>query len=183
MEYLFYIGRPLLLGILALFLTRYIGPYTKGLIRLSGRINRLQFSIGIIILSIAMHLTHNLIHALLVSVVILPAYYAIQLLESTLLILLMVGYYSIYVRRLNDLAFPGFFVGILWTMFLIFTTSFEAVKNKDFMFSVIILIVNLTLCLVPGTERQNAYGKPSLWPRVGLQPAHKQINHYEKPSS
>lgn len=167
MDYLLYIGKALILGIIALFLGRFLNPYIKGL-RFVGRINRLQFTIGIFVLSFGMYITHSLIRTLLASVVILPAYYAIKTLESVLYILLMWGYYSMYMRRFNDMALPGFYLGFIWTVFIIFSTFFEPIKSKDFILSIVITFTNIGLCLIPGTERQNAYGKPSIWPRVGL---------------
>lgn len=168
MEHLALIGRSFILGVLALFLTRFIAPYTKQAIGLAGRINRLQYTFGIILAFMYLYFLNAFINNLMSSVVILPTYYGVKFIQWIGYLLILPALYSLFVRRLNDLAIPGFIPGILWPLFIIYTYGFTPIKNLDFVYASVIIVINGLLMIAPGTGRANAYGEPSYWPNIGV---------------
>ena len=112
------------IGIIALFLVRFLAPHSKGWISITGRINRFQFIIGILFLSATMHIFNMFIQQLLEAVIILPAYFGIKALAYAGYIILLPWYYTLYVRRLNDISIPGFPIGILLGMYIIGTNLY-----------------------------------------------------------
>lgn len=159
-------GLPILWGIIALFITRALSPYAHGYIQIKGRINRLQFAIGIILVSICMHLLGLAVDNLMADVVILPAYYGIKAMNWIGTIILLPFYYTLYVRRLNDMGVPGFPIGIILPILIIMADGFSAIKNLNFAFTGAILLVDILLIIIPGASKKNRYGPPSHWPPV-----------------
>ena len=164
MDIVINMGISAAVGIIALFLSRWIAPHSHGWMTITGRINRLQFTIGILFLSATMHIFTMLIQQLLDVVVILPAYFGVKALAYAGYIVLLPFYYTLYVRRLNDISIPGFPIGILLGMYIICTNLYIPLKKTYILHLIVIYIIHGALILFPGTERSNRYGAPSHWP-------------------
>ncbi len=147
------------IGIIALFLVRFLAPHSQGWISITGRINRFQFIIGILFLSATMHIFNMFIQQLLEAVIILPAYFGIKALAYAGYIILLPWYYTLYVRRLNDISIPGFPIGILLGMYIIGTNLYIPLNL------IATFLIHGALALLPGRKGINRYGDPSHWPR------------------
>ena len=164
MDVLFIIGQTFILGIIALFIIKWGHAHSVTILRLRGRLSRLQFVLGLFALYALLILFSIFTKSLMESVVILPAYWGVRLMIYAGHILLLPFFYVLYVRRLHDLSLPGL-PGILWSVFIIFTHSYFSVKATMILFSVIMILVNLLLACIPGSSRPNKYGPPAIWPR------------------
>lgn len=153
------------IGIIALFLVRFLAPHSQGWISITGRINRFQFIIGILFLSATMHIFNMFIQQLLEAVIILPAYFGIKALAYAGYIILLPWYYTLYVRRLNDISIPGFPFGILLGMYIIGTNLYIPLKNTYMLHLIATFLIHGALALLPGRKGSNRYGDPSHWPR------------------
>lgn len=164
MDLVYNIGQSFLIGLAALFIIRWGSRHNIGILRIHGRINRLQFLIGLLILFTLSSVFTSFTKTLMSNVVILAGYWGIRILIIVGHILLMPFYYVLYVRRLHDLSIPGIF-GVLWSIFIVFTYSYTSVKSVVMLLAVLMLLINLILLCIPGSSNTNRYGPPSLWPR------------------
>ncbi len=164
MDLIFNIGQSFLIGLAALFIIRWGSRHNIGILRIQGRINRLQFLIGLLVLFTISGVFTSFTKTLMSNVVILAGYWGIRLLIIVGHILIMPFYYVLYVRRLHDLSIPGIF-GVLWSIFIVFTYSYTSVKSVVMLLAVLMLLINLILLCVPGSSNPNRYGPPSLWPK------------------
>ena len=164
MDILINIGISFLVGIISLYLILKIEPHRHGVLKTSGRINRFQFIVGIIFLSIIMHIFNMFIQQLLNAVVILPAYFGIKALVYAGYIILLPWYYTLYIRRLNDIGLPGRFIGILLGVYIICTNLYIPLKNIYILHLIIICILHGFLACFPGSPGSNRYGMPSRLP-------------------
>lgn len=164
MDILINIGISFLVGIISLYLILKIEPHSHGVLKTSGRINRFQFIVGIIFLSIIMHIFNMFIQQLLNAVVILPAYFGIKALVYAGYIILLPWYYTLYIRRLNDIGLPGRFIGILLGVYIICTNLYIPLKNIYILHLIIICFLHGFLACFPGSPGSNRYGMPSRLP-------------------
>lgn len=164
MDILINVGISFLVGLVSLFLILRIEPHSHDVLSTSGRINRFQFIIGILFLSASMHIFNMFIQQLLTVVVILPAYFAIKALAYAGYIILLPFYYTLYIRRLNDIGLPGRFIGILLGMYILCTNLYIPLKNIYILHLIIIYILHGFLACFPGSTGNNRYGSPTRWP-------------------
>ena len=157
MDTLFYLGQAVLIGMVALFIV-YWGQklHIPGL-SLFGRMRRFTFLCYLILLTVLTIAFDSFTASLMRSVTILPTYWAVRALIIFGYIVLLPFYYVIYTRRLHDLSLPGS-PALIWGVFLIFTQSYITVKATMMMFTIIIIIVNLILIIIPGWEKDNRFG-------------------------
>ena len=165
MDILINVGISFLVGLVSLFLILRIEPHSHDVLSTSGRINRFQFIIGILFLSATMHIFNMFIQQLLEAVIILPAYFGIKALAYAGYIILLPWYYTLYVRRLNDISIPGFPFGILLGMYIIGTNLYIPLKNTYMLHLIATFLIHGALALLPGRKGSNRYGDPSHWPR------------------
>ena len=112
-----------------------------------------------------MHIFNMFIQQLLEAVIILPAYFGIKALAYAGYIILLPWYYTLYVRRLNDISIPGFPFGILLGMYIIGTNLYIPLKNTYMLHLIATFLIHGALALLPGRKGTNRYGDPSYWPR------------------
>ena len=103
---------------------------------------RFQFIIGILFLSATMHIFNMFIQQLLDVVVILPAYFGIKVLAYAGYIILLPLYYTLYIRRFNDIGLPGRLLGILLGMYIICTNLYLPLKNIYILHTIIVVIIH-----------------------------------------
>ncbi len=135
-------------------------PIIRALAPLDGRYNRVQFAILIVVAYIVMHLFYDAVFSALEAVIVLPAYWFLRTLLFLGGIFVTPFYLSIFGRRLQDMAIPGY-IAIPWTIFLVFAPTYGVVKSTSFIFSSIIVLVTIFMTIAPGTPNANAYGPPS----------------------
>ena len=164
MDILINVGISFLVGFVSLFLILKIEPHSHSVLITSGRINRFQFIISILFLSATMHILNMFIQQLLTVVVILPAYFAIKALAYAGYIILLPFYYTLYIRRLNDIGLPGRFIGILLGIYIVCTNLYIPLKNIYILHLIIIYILHGFLACFPGATGNNRYGSPTRWP-------------------
>ena len=164
MDILMNLGISFFLGLISLLLILKIEPYSHSMLATSGRINRFQFIISILFVSATMHIFNMFIQQLLTIVVILPAYFAIKALAYAGYIILLPFYYTLYIRRLNDIGLPGRFIGIVLGMYIVCTNLYIPLKNIYILHLIIIYILHGFLACFPGSSRNNRYGSPTRWP-------------------
>lgn len=164
MDILFNIGQAFVMGLIAFAITRWGYVNQIKILYLQGRLNRLQFLIGLIGISIIVGLFNSLISSLMDDVVILPAYWSVRLLSFLGHSVLLSLYYVLYARRFQDFSVHGI-VGICWCIFIAFSYPYLPIKSTSAAFMVIIWIVNLILLVIPGTSKPNKYGLPAIWPQ------------------
>lgn len=164
MDILINVGISFLLGLVSLYLTLKIEPHSHSVLATYGRINRFQFIISILFLSATMHIFNMFIQQLLTIVVILPAYFAIKALAYAGYIIFLPFYYTLYIRRLNDIGLPGRFIGILLGMYILCTNLYIPLKNIYILHLIIVYILHGFLACFPGSNGSNRYGSPTHWP-------------------
>lgn len=164
MDILINMGLSFLVGVAALFLLLALEPHSHGVLNSSGRMNRFQFIIGILFLSATMHIFNMFIQQLLDVVVILPAYFGIKALAYAGYIILLPLYYTLYIRRFNDIGLPGRLLGMLLGMYIICTNLYLPLKNIYILHTIIVVIIHGFLSCFPGSTGNNRYGPPSPWP-------------------
>lgn len=157
------IGLTLLMGILALAITRWDYTHKIKILALQGRLNRLQFLIGLIGLTIVSGFFNNLISTMTENVVVLASYYAVKTLTFFGHCILLTFFYVLYARRFQDLNIHGL-VGILWCLLMAFTYPYSNIKSFNFIFLLITWTVNGFLLFIPGSPKPNVYGLPPTWP-------------------
>ncbi len=156
-------GLALLMGIIAFGITRWAYNNNIKLLALHGRLNRLQFLIGLIGLTLVSSIFNNLISTLTENVVVLASYYAIRTLTFFGHCILLTFFYVLYARRFQDLNIHGI-VGILWCLLMAFTYPYSNIKSFNFFFLLITWSVNALLLFIPGSNKPNIYGLPATWP-------------------
>lgn len=164
MDILFNIGQAFVMGLIAFAITRWGYVNQIKILYLQGRLNRLQFLIGLIGISIVVGLFNGLISSLMDGVVILAAYWSVRLLSFLGHSVFLSLYYVLYARRLQDFSVHGI-VGICWCIFIAFTYPYLPIKSTSAAFMVLIWIVNLILLVIPGTSKPNKYGLPAICPQ------------------
>lgn len=163
MDILFNVGQAFVMGLIAFTITRWGYVHNIKILLLQGRLNRLQFLIGLIGLTLVASLFNNLISTLMNNVVILVSYWGVRLLGFLGHTVILSLYYVLYARRVQDFSLHGI-VGICWCIFIAFTYPYLPIKSTSAAFMVIIWIVNLALLVIPGTNKANRYGAPAIWP-------------------
>ena len=156
MDILINVGISFLVGLISLFLILKIEPHSHHVLSTSGRINRFQFIISILFLSATMHIFNMFIQQLLAI--------AIKALAYAGYIILLPFYYTLYIRRLNDIGLPGRFIGILLGMYILCTNLYIPLKNIYILHLIIIYILHGFLACFPGSTGNNCYGSPTHWP-------------------
>ncbi|MBS4913535.1 MAG: DUF805 domain-containing protein [Veillonella sp.] len=164
MDILYNIGVALLMGIVAFSITRWAHTNNIKILQVQGRLNRLQFLIGLIGLTLISSLFDNLIALLTEKVVVLVAYWAIRFFAFTGHSILLSFFYVLYARRFQDMSIHGLF-GILWCLFMAFTYPYTNIKSWNFFFLLIAWTVNGLLLFIPGKTTANPYGLPPNWPK------------------
>lgn len=158
------IGLALLMGILAFSITRWAHINNIKLLQVQGRLNRLQFLIGLIGLTMVSSLFNNLIALLTEQVVVLAAYWAIRVGSFAGHTILLSFFYVLYARRFQDMSIHGL-AGIIWCLLMAFTYPYTNIKSWNFFFLLIAWTVNGLLLFIPGKPKANAYGLPADWPK------------------
>lgn len=164
MDVLFNIGQAFVMGLIAFAITRWGYVHNIKILYLQGRLNRLQFLIGLIGLTLVVSLFNNLISTMMNNVVILVSYWGVRLLAFLGHAIILSLYYVLYARRVQDFSLHGI-VGICWCIFIAFTYPYLPIKSTSAAFMVIIWIVNLVLLVIPGSGKPNRYGDVALWPQ------------------
>lgn len=159
------IGVTLLMGILAFTITRWAHTNNIKLLQVQGRLNRLQFLIGLIGLTIVSSLFNSLIALLTEQVVVLIAYWAIRLGAFAGHTILLSFFYVLYARRFQDMSVHGI-TGIIWCLLMAATYPYTNIKSWNFFFLIVTWIVNGILIFTPGAKKANAYGLPITWPKT-----------------
>lgn len=157
------LGLSLLMGIIAFAITRWAYNNNIKILALQGRLNRLQFLIGLMGLTLASSLFNNLISTLTENVVVLASYFAIRTLTFFGHCILLTFFYVLYARRFQDINIHGI-VGILWCLLMAFTYPYSNIKSFNFIFILITWTVNGLLLFIPGSNKPNIYGLPATWP-------------------
>lgn len=170
MDVLFNIGQAFLMGLIAFAITRWGYVNNIQILYLHGRLNRLQFLLGLIALTFAVSLFNNLINTMMANVVILISYWGVRILSFLGHSVILSLYYVLYARRLQDFSLHGI-IGICWCIFIAFTYPYLPIKSTSAAFMVIIWLVNFVLLIIPGSGKPNRYGMPAIWPqkRVRMQ--------------
>lgn len=163
MELIMNLLRAALIGLLAYGICRWGAARDISWLRLRGRINRLLFIVLYVLLSIIMYSFNALTLTMMDAIVTLPAYWAVRGFIFLGLVITTPLFFVLYGRRFQDFSIPGIF-GILWALFIVFTSSYGVVKSTIFVYHSIIFIINLILALIPGTNGRNPYGPKMIWP-------------------
>lgn len=158
------LGVTLLMGIFAFSITRWAHTNNIKLLQVQGRLNRLQFLIGLIGLTFLSSLFNSLIALLTEQIVVLIAYWAVRLGAFAGHSILLSFFYVLYARRFQDMSIHGIF-GILWCLLMAATYPYTNIKSWNFFFLIITWIVNGILIFTPGSAKANAYGLPVKWPK------------------
>lgn len=175
-----YLGQTILLSFLGIIFCRYLVRHNFKIVRLTGRLNRIEFLCWSIILFIIFKSITALYATLINQVVSDPGYWGLKLLEWALTIVIMPFYFSLYARRFQDFSIPGIF-GLIITIILSFLLHFTVVKIWSFFFDIIFLLINFFLILIPGTKGRNPYGYPSTWPsKTSFKELNKSQNNIKK---
>ena len=164
MDILFNIGQAFVMGLIAFTITRWGYVKQIKILYLQGCLNRLQFLIGLIGMTIVVGLFNTMIATMMDSVVILIAYWGVRILSFLGHSVLLSFYFVLYARRFQDFSFHGV-IGILWCIFIAFTYPYLPIKSTSAAFAVLIWIVNLILLVIPGSSKPNKYGLPAIWPQ------------------
>ena len=157
MDILIAFARTLFVMTIAFFLYRWGTGHRIPWLKLRGRVNRSEFAVRLVTLSLVSYFWQQISGIFLDGVVVLASYWAVKAFAFLRIVILTPFYYSLYVGRFHDFSFPGIF-GFTVVFCLVFATSLAAPKPLDTIFTGIILVLNLLLLVFPGTKGRNPYG-------------------------
>lgn len=136
-----------------------------------GRINRVDFFIGGLLLGILGICLNFAVETLARSALPMPAIVAA---EIALMVPMIYGQFCLIAKRLHDLNLPAAlallaFAGVIFTLYVAIvppaqlpTAVSQNVSNIDKILTVVGIICGLLLLFVPGTSGENRYGRRSV---------------------
>lgn len=128
-----------------------------------GRMNRVQFGLSFIGALLVLYFFNDFIHMAYEAVVILPAYWGVQLGAFLVHILIYPFILVPLIGRLRDFdifSIPAFIL----TALIIYSFNYNFLPATDVIVDGLLFILIAVLVIIPGTSLPNKYGRPSLWP-------------------